>query len=355
MGWQASGWRRGVAWCFGEPAAAIQPARRRQRRRLLTWLTLSYLATGALLLAGVEFLSQWFWPLDLLNYAPLALGLAPGMALAAASAIWHPRLLLLLGVAGLAVVLPGYQFNPQRPLTAPTLRVMTASVGQRQPEGLVRFVRERTPDLLIEEGGAAPGRDELEQIFAAGPVTRLGEFHLYSRLPVLAAAPVPLATAPAAAARFEIQWQDHRIAVYAVHFPTPRDALLALRRHPLRWGRLASFTAEKRHMAEELARDLHREALPCVVVGDFNQPPRGRVYRLFSAWGLDAHRIAGQGFGYTCPSGVRRHWLRPLAPWMRIDYCFSSRSLRPVSCRIEPPHNGQHRDAPGKQSGSYRK
>ena len=64
---------------------------------------------------------------------------------------------------------------------------------------------------------------------------------------------------------------------------------------------------------------------PLIVAGDFNTPPRGRVYRRIAHRLSDSFRAAGWGLGYTFRSDV---------PVLRIDYVFLGGGARATRCEV---------------------
>jgi vancomycin resistance protein VanJ len=57
---------------------------------------------------------------------------------------------------------------------------------------------------------------------------------------------------------------------------------------------------------------------PVVICGDFNTPPRGRLYRAFSSRLTDAFAARGFGFGFSYRSDL---------PVLQIDYLFTKCSV----------------------------
>ncbi|MHB0912240.1 MAG: endonuclease/exonuclease/phosphatase family protein [Armatimonadota bacterium] len=72
---------------------------------------------------------------------------------------------------------------------------------------------------------------------------------------------------------------------------------------------------------------------PVVLTGDFNTPPRGRLYRRLARRMDDAWTRGGLGFGYTYRSDL---------PVLRIDHIFVS-GARVVSCRVARSGASDHR------------
>jgi endonuclease/exonuclease/phosphatase (EEP) superfamily protein YafD len=69
------------------------------------------------------------------------------------------------------------------------------------------------------------------------------------------------------------------------------------------------------------------------VAGDFNNPPRGVLYRRMSVQLSDSFRAAGGGFGYTFRSDF---------PAMRIDYIWCAPGVRVVRCRTVRSRASDH-------------
>lgn len=156
------------------------------------------------------------------------------------------------------------------------------------------------------------------------------------------------------AAWFEIQMYGIGIYVFALHMPTPRDQLNAVKgfgllgsvAHRLKKGGHAdkvylegkAFFRYQLELANRLI-DFTREAdKPFVVAGDFNIPTHGKTYRAYKKAWTEVFAEVGSGYGYTFPGDTRRF----LAPWLRLDNIYCSRDLRPVSARAEKGRGSQH-------------
>jgi vancomycin resistance protein VanJ len=70
-----------------------------------------------------------------------------------------------------------------------------------------------------------------------------------------------------------------------------------------------------------------------IVAGDFNTPPRGRLYRRLASLLTDGFAAAGSGFGWTFPSSH---------PLLRIDYVWTTPDLRPLRCHVPPGGPSDH-------------
>lgn len=246
-----------------------------------------------------------------------------------------------------------------------TLKVMTYNRGQAQGTSLQPFKLETAPDILAlqDAGRRVAAYQNAEGYREFTHAEGVGEFVLLSKHPIvgkklLAFSPAQDAQAAIpVAARFEVAVGGRNVAVYIVHLPTPRPVLMAERGGGFLWGILGipgTKWAEKRRSRQkywdgqiELARQLDRvvreEKLPCIVMGDFNSPAMGTVYRMFSSHLQDTHRAAGSGYGYTFP-GVTRNPLSFFKPWLRLDHIYSDgRNLVATGHKTEPDRGSQHR------------
>ena len=78
---------------------------------------------------------------------------------------------------------------------------------------------------------------------------------------------------------------------------------------------------ELHRLARGLLEVLKNEKRPVIVVGDFNTPDHGGIYKMLAAEFTDAFATVGQGYGETFPGDVHT----PVAgfrPWLRLDYQF---------------------------------
>ncbi len=334
---------------------------------LLVWLLLSRVGEHNVTTAFLLYLPPALW------FLPCALLLPPALLCAR-----RAGLLLLLVTAAL---LPGWlqlRLTSQdwtAPPAAGTLTVLTYNRGQQGSQSLQPFKNLARPDVMVlqDAGSRAERYLQSEGYTEFSDASSVGEHTLVSRHPIVEAA-----AQGARAARFVIDWQGTRVAVYSVHFYTPRHALQALQGGGFLYGVLGlpgTPLAEGRRQRQQFwdaqladARDLlaavRGETLPFIVAGDFNAPHVGRLYRLLAAEWTDAHAAAGRGFGMTFP-GETRNPLSAGGPWLRIDYLFAGAGWQVDACVTEPERASQHRalaarfrrsasaaDAPARPSGS---
>ena len=293
-----------------------------------------------------------------LLYVPPALWFLPSGLLIPPALLFARRLglILLLVSAALLVGWLGLRFNKPdwtTPPTRPTLTVLTYNRGQQGSQSLQPFKNRVQPDLMVlqDAGNRAERYLKSEGYTEFSDAKSLGEHTLVSRFPILEA------TAKGKrAVRFVIDWHGTQVAIYSVHFYTPRHALQSLRGGGFLYGVLGlpgtplakgrrerqAFWDGQLQDARDLIKITQSEGLPFIVAGDFNAPSLGRLYRLLATEWIDAHTAAGDGFGMTFP-GETRNPLSARGPWLRIDYLFASRPWTVEACLTEPDRASQHR------------
>lgn len=248
--------------------------------------------------------------------------------------------------------------NYQQPAFATNelLTVITANFGQRTVKSLQPFIEEMAPDVIAFQEKTYR-KKAFDRDYTGYTVKVIGEFTLASKLPIQAAALVPdlaFENRPVAA-RFELEYLGRRIALYSVHMPTPRAFL-----NVWRWRRIIAetlagggyFDPENRRdfkyywderfwLARGLLAVLEKEKLPTLVVGDFNTPDHGELYRLFAGRYTDSFALVGEGYGFTFPANAHV----PVAgfrPWLRLDYQFADANWEILDCEVEPLIRAQH-------------
>lgn len=244
------------------------------------------------------------------------------------------------------------------------LRVMTCNRGESNGHDFFPFVNQHDPDILViqqaRSGGSwTPAPAEL----AHRPHgVQVGEFLVRSRYPVLSqqllVAKVVIGKKNTAQVNPGLRCvvdagKLGHIVVYNVHLPSPRQVLRdmgigAPRRRAVRlvegnMSEVQEFWTIHEECIRLVRESMRLESLPVLAMGDWNNPDFGPAYREMTSGLQDAHRVAGEGFGYTFPDDVN-HALAGNRPWMRIDYVLAGSSWRVETCEVEPDaEDGQHR------------
>jgi endonuclease/exonuclease/phosphatase (EEP) superfamily protein YafD len=336
-------------------------------RAFLFASTLLYAATVIVSLLAMRWIGERNVTFAFLLYVPRQAWLLPLAFLFPPTLLFHWKLAAaqLAGAALFVMVGMGFELAPRTAAVGKDatrcLTMLTYNRGEHMKQSLQPFKNLTRPDIIALQD--SPRRADAYAKATAGQefthTRQEGEFALLSRFPIVSSALMAFdynGRLRPVAARFEIDFNSTRIALYSVHMPTPRSTLNYYERGAFLYGLIGlpgtSF-GEKRKVNQEywdqriaLAREFLRiveaERLPCVVVGDLNAPAGGYVHGLFAEKLQDAHSEVGEGFGYSFP-GVTRNPLSLGGPWMRIDYAFVSRDWRLNSCTTEKHRPSQHR------------
>jgi len=318
-------------------------------RKLCLVCCLAYALLSVLAMAVIQQRAEHVTVLAVASFAPPLLWLVPGLLLLPlAFMVRRGAVFALLGVAGWwLLAFSGWELpkgsRKAEALEPAALKVITFNRGQAQRHSLRPFLAEVGPDVVaLQDARGRSGHYRADPAYAAfRDVREEGEFVLLSRHPVLQqealSGPdfqdlegrgVPYG------ARWMIDWQGSLVAIYNVHFPSPRRHLgstgvsrLLPQLAALAFGddtKTDAYWQWRVDLARDLGARLQKEPLPWILLGDMNTPPRGVIYSLLLSMGEDLHVRVGEGFGHTFPGDTRN----PLAlarPWLRIDYVFADR------------------------------
>ncbi|MFT5855882.1 MAG: vancomycin resistance protein VanJ [Verrucomicrobiales bacterium] len=235
------------------------------------------------------------------------------------------------------------------------LVVLTFNRGQRGNSSLQPFKKQHDPDIIaMQEARGRSGK-----IQRAGGyedlthVDDLGEFMLMSKYPIVDKGLLDFeidGKGHAIAAWFAVDFEGVEVLVYNVHLQTPREQLKAMRRGSFLRGLMPGsekskllmvFWKRQIELTERLLAHIEAQERPVIVVGDFNTPDHGYIYRKVRRQLQDAHEQAGHGLGSTFP-GKTRNPLTLFGPWLRIDHQFASDAWRVLDCRAESGRKSQH-------------
>ncbi len=287
------------------------------------------------------------WLTTLVTYAPQQFFLIPSLLLLAWSLVARSgRTIATNVVVFLFVALTLVGFNI--PLgrgggSGPRIRVMTYNVhhGSYGAAAIARAVRALRPDVVcLQETIPYEKQPDpvagLRRLLPDWHCVTYGQLAMFSRYPIshreAHQAPVDYwrvileATVATPGRRLTIVNLHMRTAAHAESVMDHRGSLPAYLRN----------TAVARSMQMTRLLDVTRDMKgPLIVVGDFNTPPRGRLYRRMRGEFTDSFAASGWGCGYT---------FRANMPVMRIDYIFARGGLHPVGCRAPAvPAASDHR------------
>lgn len=324
---------------MGLPLSSSGSTQPRRVRRLVWFAGVNLLVLLALYLLA-EYVAERTWLTTLLAYAPPLL-YTPVTAVLLLLALLRRNRAALIFTLVAALLLTGpvlglLHFSRVTSTSgAPHVRLMTWNIahGVGGTERIRAVIENQKPDVLClqEVNGMKGIPDPLPALEKACPsyhFVRAGEVAVASRLPMGTPQPCPLLTRAGVyrvALAVPITVQGKTVNVTAVHLATAATGESL----SLHGGGLPAYlrrTTEAR--AEQIARlNAFQQTLskPQVICGDFNTPPRGRMYHNLLGGRSSAWSVAGQGAGWTFSS---KH------PLLRIDHIFTSPDVHPLTCDV---------------------
>ncbi len=329
---------------------------------LITWGSVAYLIALVLLFYALEHCTERQWYLSPPLYLPPQGWLLPLLVLTPLAIFVRP-IILPLHLLAAVVVFAGFMHfhsppkgNSETYSADSVLTVITANIGQRKPQTLQPFLDAMDADIIAFQESIY-GKKSFNHENAGYNFRVENEFSFASKLPITASGLVPGLTfeGRSVAAWFELKYQNRAIVVYSVHMPTPRSYFFSLRgrgflvESELGGGifskevqeEYAYYWSTRFELARALLAVLEKEKRPALVVGDFNTPDHGALYKLFTARLTDTFAATGKGYGETFPGNTRMP-ITCFRPWLRLDYLFASADWLPIECAVEPLTHAQH-------------
>jgi vancomycin resistance protein VanJ len=328
-------------------------------QRFLKWGTLTYVVATPALLLLVNWRGERSLLTSILLFVPAQGWLSPLILLTPLCLLFRRKLCWLHLLAVCFVLFGHMRFHwsswPQP--KGHTLTIVSANIGQRKISSLNSFCEKEDADIIAyQDAGNRTKfirRDNPQHFIASEE-----QFVVAGKLRVKNSGLVPgmMYRGKAVAAWFEIETGGKSLVIYNVHMPTPRPVFSKLRGR----GFLAEIVGgkgiysrevregyrrywdERFRLANALIEILRKEQRSFILVGDFNMPDHGKLFRSFNSEFTDVFAARGCGYGLTFP-GITRSPLTWFGPWLRIDYIFAKKDLRPIYCKVEPRQNAQHR------------
>ncbi len=325
----------------------------------LTVITVLYAIFIAAVILGIEYDAEDHHITSVMMYMPQYLWLFPMFVLTPLCLLIYSRLVLahVLIAAAVLFYFMDYVRSGPRPAGGPTFKVMSNNIGENHGKSIKPFVDVEEPDIIVLQDAGRRG-EEYQKLFPEYYMRGEDQFLVISKYPIVNGGVLDLVDLEKrpVAAWFEVDLNGAGVYVFALHMPTPRDQLNAVKGFGL-LGTVTSRLGKEGHATKvykegkeffayqlELANRLieyTREAdKPFVVAGDFNIPTHGKTYRAYKKAWTEAFAAAGSGYGYTFPGDARISKL--FGPWLRLDNIYCSRDLTPVSAKAESGRGSQH-------------
>jgi vancomycin resistance protein VanJ len=298
--------------------------------------------------ASGEYIGERTWFTTLVAYCPPLLPAIPTVPLLLVAFMRRDRVMTawsVLGAVFALTVLMGLHVPrwPKRDSPdGPRLRVLTYNIqcGMKGVDKVAAFIRAQDADVVcLQEVTGFGAPDPYPGLCAALPeyrIVRFAETAVATRLPVRAICEHPLIsnTWRRAATEVEVEVDGKPVSIVSVHLATaarPRNLTGSWKNLP---GYLRHTTQVRALQVDRLLAATANYSHPVIVCGDFNTPPRGRLYsRLTDRW-EDAFAVQGLGYGYTYSNKK---------PLLRIDYIYTGNGARAVHAGIPAARVSDHR------------
>ncbi|HEY7375285.1 MAG TPA: endonuclease/exonuclease/phosphatase family protein [Polyangia bacterium] len=316
----------------------------RSVRRLLSWTALAYLVGAVAAAVALRTLTDVWWPITVLAYAPRWLLVLPLPFLALALAVarrW--RLLAAMLPAAIALVFAlDFRIGLRAaaaggaPLTVVTLN----SDGARTPDAKLRELLRTTGAQIVALQECELDPDQFGD--DSWHIHREHELCLLSRFPFASVEArdsdeIRARGGHGSAVRYVVDTPAGPMAIVNIHLQTVRPGLDELIDHGLAGRAGMAANTRIRELDSSTLRawiDGHDGHVPTIVLGDFNLPVESAIYRRhWSSFG-NAFSSAGFGLGWT----KRTRW-----HGTRIDQILFTPGLACLDARVGPNVGSDHR------------
>jgi vancomycin resistance protein VanJ len=322
--------------------------------RWLVRASWTYAGIVLLVLALIQWRSDYWWPATLLLFMPRGVFLLP-IVLLAAWAGWTPKkkMWALHGATALVVLVPlmglSLPFGQLTTFNLPGTRVkmMTFNVGHEgiSTYKLISLVERDKVQILCFQEGYNGHEGKLDPVLEAYLTAKNGWYRsrektIASRLPIVEE--LPALDNPEEEESF---WRA-RVERVRVRPPSGADFIVASVHMPTMYyafsglmaGDIRGMTQHIRWRAEKMglvaAILSETEDLPLLLGSDMNMPSDSTLMSALRVpglrYGFDA---AGWGFGYTRPSSF---------PWVRIDHVMATPEFTFTRCWVGPDLGSDH-------------
>ncbi|WP_395736487.1 endonuclease/exonuclease/phosphatase family protein [Prosthecobacter sp.] len=321
-----------------------------------------YLLSFVLLVGGFHVWGQANITFAALMYLPPWIWIAPSFPLLVPALILDRKSAVCLVLAVflfLAFHIDIRLFSPPAPEfsgSLTTLKVLSWNRGQDNGVSLRPIKDSLQPDFIALQETRGRHYASSTEYAEFTQVSDVGEFVLLSRWPILESTPVRMpGSSVVSAVRYQVLFGGSRFVIYNVHLPSPRSVLESYKRGAFLWGILGfpgspweskklhyqAFWDDQLNIARNIAASIAAEKDPVIVMGDFNTPAFGPIYREFASQFQDAHLNAGDGTGFSFP-GNTHNPLGLFRPWLRLDMIFAPQDWKLWECKTLQTQS-QHR------------
>lgn len=226
-----------------------------------------------------------------------------------------------------------------------TLTVLTWNIkgGERGMDAIIQVIRDTNADVVcLQEYTGLFGGKQAEGLFRASlpefEYIRQGELVTLVKGKPLRTRSVSIRDSSSGGYRrnaleVSIQHGGRRVSILNVHLTTSITGESLFRRT----GTVPAYLEQATQVrSEQFSNIIEWQKLAeglTIVAGDFNTPPRGRLYRRMTNHSRDSFADVGGGFGYTYRADI---------PLLRIDYVFAGGGLEPENCWVVRSQASDH-------------
>lgn len=218
------------------------------------------------------------------------------------------------------------------------LRMMTCNMHYTKGDiaSLNHLIDSDHPDVVALQ----QWRDSAASRVLTGPewhTHRAPELFLASRFPIVHVESLGVESTDerGLVMRYDLETPSGTLAVFSLHFATPRDGLKAIAHAATGgWAEISANSERRWSQSRHVAAASARVDGPVLIVGDFNTPPQSAIFR--EVWGeyTDAFSSAGWGWGFTFFS----RWAG-----VRIDHILAGPGGRALRSWVGPDVGSLHR------------
>ena len=328
----------------------------------VTIFTVAYLFTVIPLFGLMGLIGERFWAFSLLLYIPTYFFVIPILITFPLSLLARPYISFLQLTFIISFFLFFWEFNGSvKHQEKPMISIVSNNIARGDAEKLRSFIQIEKPDIVVlQESGRSRLFPMYKNQYPDYNISKVREFVLLSKYPVIQTEPIRLPygnqIGRPIAAKFTVQFNEAKIAIYNVHLVSPRPEILLISEifnpsNLLSAGfqnlanKLLGYqdaTRNRIHMTHTFVEILQNEEMPFFAIGDFNISDFGYLYRLLCQPMTDSFRKKGHGLGTTFPGYSNNRLLTYFCPWLRLDYIFCSQHFQPIHFRNERGRNSQH-------------